>query len=357
MPLLSPAESHAFSSFLSAIDVPDTLAPEWSMYAHQLAAEIPIAGKEALTKATKDLMALDEDKDRSDNYYSWSSSSSPSSTETPQSQPQQHPRPTSRQRQTETQSYAHEPSYSFGYQGHGTTHRSQTSHSQTFNSVAPLRTLIPPLPTPTPPPAPAPSHPTSAPLTRRSSKRASVDDSVPSNKRRRSSPSLSSTSESPSQSAKPALLTPTQKKANHIQSEQKRRANIRRGYEALCDTVPALREAIAKEEEENRVREEGAEGTRKNKGKKGKKKRVEEVEKLDGRAGPRSENIVLQKTIDYITDLVGERAALLARLHRARSRLQPDHPALRSSSANTVPLWEREWTGGTGDADLDQDDD
>jgi hypothetical protein len=30
---------------------------------------------------------------------------------------------------------------------------------------------------------------------------------------------------------------------NHIQSEQ-RRANIRRGYEALCDVVPALRDAI-----------------------------------------------------------------------------------------------------------------
>jgi len=37
---------------------------------------------------------------------------------------------------------------------------------------------------------------------------------------------------------------------NHAQSEQKRRANIRRGYKALCGTVPALREAIRQEEEE-----------------------------------------------------------------------------------------------------------
>lgn len=49
--------------------------------------------------------------------------------------------------------------------------------------------------------------------------------------------------------SKPALLSPSQKRANHIQSEQKRRANIRRGYEALCDAVPALREAIKAEEE------------------------------------------------------------------------------------------------------------
>lgn len=46
-----------------------------------------------------------------------------------------------------------------------------------------------------------------------------------------------------------ALLSPSQKRANHIQSEQKRRANIRRGYEALCEVVPSLREAIRAEEE------------------------------------------------------------------------------------------------------------
>ncbi|TFK49611.1 hypothetical protein OE88DRAFT_1662139 [Heliocybe sulcata] len=357
MPLLSPAESHAFSSFLSAIDVPDGFAPEWSMYAHQLAAERPIQGKEALTKATKDLMSLDQDKDRSDSYFSWSSSSSPASTDTPQSHAQQHARPASRHRQSDPPSYAHEPHYSFGYQEDAVVSRPHASHSQSSSSVAPSRTLIPPLSTPTPTPPPAPPHSISAPLPRRSSKRSSVAESAPSSKRRRSSPSVSSTPESPSQSAKPALLTPSQKKANHIQSEQKRRANIRRGYEALCDTVPALREAIAKEEEESRMRGESAEGTGKSKGKKGKKKAVEEAEKMDGRAGPKSENIVLQKTIDYVTGLLDERRALLVRLEHARARLRPDHPALRPSSANTIPLWEREWTGGTGDGDLDEEED
>ena len=72
-------------------------------------------------------------------------------------------------------------------------------------------------------------------------------------------PSLDSTSpETPSAMQPPsssgggqrqALLSPSQKRANHIQSEQKRRANIRRGYEALCEVVPSLREAIKAEEE------------------------------------------------------------------------------------------------------------
>jgi hypothetical protein len=37
------------------------------------------------------------------------------------------------------------------------------------------------------------------------------------------------------------MLTPEQKKINHIVSEQRRRASIRRGYELLCEEVPALR--------------------------------------------------------------------------------------------------------------------
>lgn len=108
--------------------------------------------------------------------------------------------------------------------------------------------------------------------------------------------------------AKQTLLSPSQKKANHIQSEQKRRANIRRGYEALCDTVPALREAIREEEEaeahgEGRVgREVGGDGQGKvgkgGKGRRGKKGRedAQEKERIDGRAGPRSENVVLSKS-------------------------------------------------------------
>ena len=111
--------------------------------------------------------------------------------------------------------------------------------------------------------------------------------------------------------AKGTLLSPSQKRANHIQSEQKRRANIRRGYEALCEVVPALREAIRAEEERELAKdapengEEPAKGNGKGKGGadkggggggKKKKGRGDADKAADGRAGPRSENVVLQKS-------------------------------------------------------------
>ena len=110
---------------------------------------------------------------------------------------------------------------------------------------------------------------------------------------------------------KGTLLSPSQKRANHIQSEQKRRANIRRGYESLCEVVPALREAIRAEDERERAKVRELDGLEEGDGKgsgssrtrgggggeKGKKKKGRgETEKPDGRAGPRSENVVLQKS-------------------------------------------------------------
>ena len=121
---------------------------------------------------------------------------------------------------------------------------------------------------------------------------------------------------------KPPLLTTSQKKANHIQSEQKRRANIRRGYEALCEIVPALREAIRAEEEAERLAvakldistpssvtlsggtvtsaadaNAAAVARKKARGKAvAAAFGIEEGEKVDGRAGPRSESVVLQKS-------------------------------------------------------------
>ena len=110
---------------------------------------------------------------------------------------------------------------------------------------------------------------------------------------------------------KGTLLSPSQKRANHIQSEQKRRANIRRGYESLCEVVPALREAIRAEDERERAKVRELDGLEDGDGKgsgssrtrgggggeKGKKKKGRgETEKPDGRAGPRSENVVLQKS-------------------------------------------------------------
>lgn len=128
--------------------------------------------------------------------------------------------------------------------------------------------------------------------------------------RPRPSPSTSaSTSTStpvPSTSGgKPALLSAEQKKANHIASEQKRRAAIRQGYEALCTVVPSLKAAV--EEFEERVKKLGGPGG----GRAGKKRRGSggaamagplsggiEVggEKVDGRAGPKSEAVVLGKS-------------------------------------------------------------
>ena len=121
------------------------------------------------------------------------------------------------------------------------------------------------------------------------------------------------------QPSKPNLLSVSQKKANHIQSEQKRRANIRRGYAALCETVPALREAIREEEEAERNAavdpnitaangiNVGTEVKTNSVGKRRRSKKGAVVdgkdlddrdkEKIDGRAGPISENTVLSKSL------------------------------------------------------------
>ncbi|KDQ24339.1 hypothetical protein PLEOSDRAFT_1025243, partial [Pleurotus ostreatus PC15] len=176
--------------------------------------------------------------------------------------------------------------------------------------------------------------------------------------------------------SKPALLSPSQKKANHIQSEQKRRANIRRGYEALCQTVPALREAI-RDEEMGKGGKGSANGdadmdfeddkstrrSTRSKRTRGKTTKDEAAnDKVDGRAGPRSENVVLSKTIDYITELLAEQSTLLDRMRTARSALPFGHPALTPLCQNLcdgvvmVPLWDREWRGGDDDDD-DKDED
>ncbi|KDQ06383.1 hypothetical protein BOTBODRAFT_49395 [Botryobasidium botryosum FD-172 SS1] len=156
---------------------------------------------------------------------------------------------------------------------------------------------------------------------------------------------------------KPTLLSPSQKKANHIQSEQKRRATIRRGYDALCVCVPALREAIRAEEDA--MVEIGTVG--RSSSRRRAKNRVltnEDGEKLDGRAGPRSESVVLQKTIDHIQTTLAHREALLERLQRARESLPPNHPAILALAQHPRP-WDRRWDGGTGlppDEDEDEDD-
>ncbi|KDQ57362.1 hypothetical protein JAAARDRAFT_35993 [Jaapia argillacea MUCL 33604] len=428
MPLLSPTESHAFQSFLSSIDYGDysgsSLPAEWVGYAQEIVGDLPVAGEGKLAKATKDLMALDGDRDR-DRSDAWSSGSSSASSYTPSLNGDQSrtriqdspvfsngipPSSSSSSNLASSSSQLNLTQTLFSSYPNPNVHQPPiNSYSSILNHIAPSHTQFRVQPpsssqsTPTPPPSNGIPHP--------KPKRGSTDDTMlASNKRRRSSPApttllsrsstvpsshhhhISQSAPAPSRSStsssqrsgsvsgsststtstlrpppsKPPLLTASQKKANHIQSEQKRRANIRRGYEALCDTVPALREAIKKEEEEARLAKKNGEKVESDKGaKKGKRRgkkgangngNVEDGERADGRAGPRSENVVLQKTIDYIQDLLSDRTVLLTRLQRARSMLFPAHPALMPSQTRLgpdgKPLWEREWGGGTGDVDI-----
>ncbi|CEP17679.1 hypothetical protein [Parasitella parasitica] len=80
---------------------------------------------------------------------------------------------------------------------------------------------------------------------------------------------------------KPAheLLSEDQKKANHIASEQKRRANIRIGFDQLVDMVPTLDNCH------------------------------------------RSEALILQKSVDYIKDLVQDKTNLKQRVRELQTVL------------------------------------
>ncbi|KAI9485411.1 MAG: hypothetical protein EXX96DRAFT_544998 [Benjaminiella poitrasii] len=75
------------------------------------------------------------------------------------------------------------------------------------------------------------------------------------------------------------LLSEEQKKANHIASEQKRRANIRIGFDQLVNTVPTLD------------------------------------------TFHRSEAVILQKSVKYIKDLINDKNELTARLKELQTML------------------------------------
>ncbi|TFK70329.1 hypothetical protein BDN72DRAFT_896572 [Pluteus cervinus] len=428
MSLLTPSESHAFQSFLSSMDpFSDAVAPEWSMYAHDAEdVEIPhLQGKEALAKATKDLMSLDGDR--------WSSYGANGLHQHPQMQHQYHQHPQQQQvhqHHPRQASYHHDVFPFLTNKSHVQSHHqhaphlhpiaispinaltpsssgssppntsiassstpststtftfptpSPNSHSHGFPPVTPQSATAPPLHSRSPSSSiqsldrhgqvPNPVSPTSATNRSRLSPQhaytiapsgssasgvstrhlrhhsTSAQIHQPSTAAGKSMPQNQAVSQQPQ---KPALLSPSQKKANHIQSEQKRRANIRRGYEALCDTVPALREAIRVEEEEME-QQAAVEGKSSGGAKRRSRKKVEvDGEKVDGRAGPRSENVVLSKTIDYITDLLNERSMLLARYNHACSSLPPGHHATQPlpesiSDPTGVVFWEREWKGG-----------
>ena len=294
MSLLTPSESLAFQTFLDAAAFP----VDWSMQLEISHEHMPPArGKEALSKATKDLMLLDGDNWRFP-PGPYATNEQPATSAHKQQQAQSYPRSllhSARQKRS-LNSNADEAEAGSPLAGSSNAHsqlaqlpfyhvinsavdskRSRADHSSYDHSSSsssrqsPVDLLT------------SARFPSSA-------KRSPPPDAESSNKRHRPSTSRSLADEAqlPSQN-RTALLSPSQKKANHIQSEQKRRANIRRGYDALCETVPALREACQAEEEQ--LLEEGKTKSRR----KGKAK-IDEGEKMDGRAGPRSENVVLSKS-------------------------------------------------------------
>jgi hypothetical protein len=292
MSLLTPSESHAFQSFLSSIDYDYSIveslvaSADWTSVPDDIGIPVPHAGpaKEALAKATKDLITLPPASSSASNTWEpaelkdvtffkpWRLSHSPTTSGSHPTAPQDVPR--QRNEFDHLQGIVNNASSSsHSRPAASRLQRSPTSASSSSSSATTLAGPSCPLP----------------------SKRSLSEDSSSSStshKRQRPSPSRTGAS-TPSQAVsgnKPALLSASQKKANHIQSEQKRRANIRRGYEALCETVPALREAI-------RAEEEASSGL----GSGGKKRRTrgrvgDDGERVDGRAGPRSENIVLAKS-------------------------------------------------------------
>ncbi|KAH9948698.1 hypothetical protein B0H21DRAFT_223424 [Amylocystis lapponica] len=377
MSLLSPSESVAFNGFLSSVDHPN--AVEWNGFTPDLADKIPHKhGKEALAKATADLMSLG-----SSSAPKHPSSSRRASMNTASAPPT-------------SSTSSHWPSFSHDSHGHTAEQSGSSSHTfdrhsaysfssypqshshlptlQTFGASSSAFTL-PPI-SHQDPSRPAFHSSASDPHSSAHSKRAHTSDEPSASSSKRARPSASpfpapphaasappqtqdkarraSSAKRPAapQPSKPALLSPSQKRANHIQSEQKRRANIRRGYEALCDAVPSLREAIRLEDAAAAAAGAAQEAE---KGGKRRRKPKADDEKPDGRAGPRSENVVLQKTIDYISALRGDRDSLVDRLNYARNALSPGHPALRVAPAHVdehgVPLWEREWGGGMASAD------
>ena len=191
-------------------------------------------------------------------------------------------------------------------------------------------------------------------------------------------------------SSKPPLLTPAQKKANHIASEQKRRAKIRRGYDALCEVVPSLKAAIAAEQEAvasgsggwNSAPGSGTDGKRGRKTRSGKAAEEVPASAKDGsRAGPKSESVVLSQSayafsrdllamnhgsliywllfalrtetaIEHIENLLARKGELLARLEDVRNRVPAQ---VRGYEPPDKPIWEREWDGGTGVEEGEED--
>ncbi|BGP26053.1 helix-loop-helix DNA-binding domain containing protein [Rhodotorula toruloides] len=174
----------------------------------------------------------------------------------------------------------------------------------------------------------------------------------------------SSTSPPPAKlsGGKPALLTAEQKKANHIASEQKRRAAIRAAYDGLCEVVPALSAAVAEFEERVRKVAEVAQGQGGRKGRGGAAGRGRGGEsttgalmggisvggeKIDGRAGPKSEAVVLSKTVEHLRALLTSRAAFLSQLSSLHAAAASQGISIPAPTADGYGCdWEQNWDDG-----------
>ncbi|KAI6042585.1 hypothetical protein EDC04DRAFT_967759 [Pisolithus marmoratus] len=230
MSLLTPSEAHAFQSFLTSLDAAE-FATDWNMQLdlpHEHTP--PVQARDALTKATRDLMSLDADKLR---YPLRSSPGGSSATSV-------HRHPQSQNSLSLLLACAHRSS-------DGRVHTSSAPISSSSRPyISSQGTAVRSSSDDLRSSPPACQSPSSA---NGSVKRSSPLGAASGTKRHRLSNGSVTHSPGEEKNNRAALLSPSQKKANHIQSEQKRRANIRRGYDALCEIVPALREACRAEEE------------------------------------------------------------------------------------------------------------
>ena len=352
MSLLSSSETLSFNAFLASVDHTHDvdIGPD-------LVEQISIAkGKHALAKATKDLMSLGNrahPPSRSRTASSRGAGASAGSAAGPSHWPSFSPDPNNGDARSPR---SHDESKTTMMQhDHGAYPQSSHSQSPSIHSLTSGSSpySLPPLNDGLPPTEffdsphrsshiSSPSAPAIADHTPGGSSKRSVPDDAESSGAKRMKQAVSrdkqqrrpstATASSVSKAAKPALLTPAEKRANHIQSEQKRRANIRRGYDVLCAAVPALREAIAQEEASG-----GAEAESSVKGRKRRKKGEDAA--LDGRAGPKSENVVLQKSTWHSLALrkcgvCSCRDTLSYRLYTLAARRSRDPP--RSSAKGTT---------------------
>ncbi|KAG0140427.1 hypothetical protein CROQUDRAFT_136705 [Cronartium quercuum f. sp. fusiforme G11] len=144
------------------------------------------------------------------------------------------------------------------------------------------------------------------------------------------------------------LLSQEQKRANHIASEQKRRAAIRLGYDKLCEVVPSLKASLNNDNwVSNNSKESDEESLNLSNKTKQRKKRRKVGEDLglgnmDGRSsGPKSEAVVLAQTVEYLRQLEDERKKLLNKLQLTKSFLQQN--GININHHHEKMIWEEKW--------------